>query len=242
MLKAKNKFISDAEILLGLTDTSKFLEEPSISDNAKNIIELCRQNKSGRTKLDAFLNEYGLDNKEGVALMCLAESVLRIPDKKTRDLIISEKLSEGEWIDHLNQADSLFVNASTWGLLLAGKVVTTPPEWSKDPNNFVSSLISKSGEMPIRNAVLAAMQILSQEFVIGKNFKDIEKLKDLQNETYSFDMLGEAARTDAQAKNYFESYLNAIDEVGKINLIKNLSNGVSIKISALHPKYENEKI
>ena len=119
MLKAKNKFISDAEILLGLTDTSKFLEEPSISDNAKNIIELCRQNKSGRTKLDAFLNEYGLDNKEGVALMCLAESVLRIPDKKTRDLIISEKLSEGEWIDHLNQADSLFVNASTWGLLLA---------------------------------------------------------------------------------------------------------------------------
>ena len=241
MLKARNKFISDAEILSGLTDTSKFLEEPSISDNAKNIIELCRQNKSGRTKLDAFLNEYGLDNKEGVALMCLAESVLRIPDKKTRDLIISEKLSEGEWIDHLNQADSLFVNASTWGLLLAGKVVTTPPEWSKDPNNFVTSLISKSGEMPIRNAVLAAMQILSQEFVIGKNFKDIEKLKDLQKETYSFDMLGEAARTDAQAKNYFESYLNAIDEVGKINLTKNLSNGVSIKISALHPRYEMKK-
>jgi len=241
MLKAKNKFISDAEILSGLTDTSKFLEEPSISDNAKNIIELCRQNKSGRTKLDAFLNEYGLDNKEGVALMCLAESVLRIPDKKTRDLIISEKLSEGEWIDHLNQADSLFVNASTWGLLLAGKVVTTPPEWSKDPNNFVTSLISKSGEMPIRNAVLAAMQILSQEFVIGKNFKDMEKLKDLQKETYSFDMLGEAARTDAQAKNYFESYLNAIDEVGKINLTKNLSNGVSIKISALHPRYEMKK-
>jgi len=241
MLKAKNKFISDAEILLGLTDTSKFLKEPSISNNAKNIIELCRQNKSGRTKLDAFLNEYGLDNKEGVALMCLAESVLRIPDKKTRDLIISEKLSEGEWIDHLNQADSLFVNASTWGLLLAGKVVTTPPEWSKDPNNFVTSLISKSGEMPIRNAVLAAMQILSQEFVIGKNFKDIEKLKDLQKETYSFDMLGEAARTDAQARNYFESYLNAIDEVGKINLTKNLSNGVSIKISALHPRYEMKK-
>ena len=180
MLKAKNKFISDAEILSGLTDTSKFLEEPSISDNAKNIIELCRQNKSGRTKLDAFLNEYGLDNKEGVALMCLAESVLRIPDKKTRDLIISEKLSEGEWINHLNQADSLFVNASTWGLLLAGKVVTTPPEWSKDPNNFVTSLISKSGEMPIRKAVLADMQILSHEFLICKNFKDIKKLKDLK--------------------------------------------------------------
>ena len=241
MLEAKNKFISDDELLSGLTQTSKFLEEPSISDNAKNIIELCRQNKSGRTKLDAFLIEYGLDNKEGVALMCLAESVLRIPDKKTRDLIISDKLSEGRWIDHLNQADSLFVNASTWGLLLAGKVVKTPFEWSKDPNNFVNSLISKSGEMPIRNAVLAAMQILSQEFVIGKNFKDIEKLKDLEKEIYSFDMLGEAARTHIQAKNYFESYLNAIDKVGKMNLKKGLSNGVSIKISALHPRYEMRK-
>ena len=87
---------------------------------------MCREDKKDRTMLDAFLSEYGLDNKEGVALMCLAESVLRIPDKKTRNLIISEKLSEGRWIDHLNKADSVFVNASTWGLLLAGKVVTTP--------------------------------------------------------------------------------------------------------------------
>tara|TARA_X000000368_G_scaffold126070_1_gene99015 strand:- start:13279 stop:16323 length:3045 start_codon:yes stop_codon:yes gene_type:complete len=241
MLGAKNKFISDEEFLSNLTDISKLLEEPLISDNAKEIIELCRKNKSSRTKLDAFLIEYGLDNKEGVALMCLAESVLRIPDKKTRDLIISEKLSEGKWIDHLNQADSLFVNASTWGLMLAGKVVLTPPEWSKNPNNFISNLISKSGEMPIRNAVLTAMQILSQEFVIGRNFKDIKKSKAMEKEIYSFDMLGEAARTDKQAKSYYESYLNAIDEVGKINLSKNLSNGVSIKISALHPRYEMRK-
>ena len=191
--------------------------------------------------LDAFLNEYGLDNQEGVALMCLAESVLRIPDKKTRDLIISEKLSAGSWIDHLNKADSIFVNASTWGLLLAGKVVNTPSEWSDDPYNFLSGLISKSGEMPIRNAVLAAMQILSQEFVIGKDFRDIEKLSNLENESYSFDMLGEAARTMRQADNYFNAYMNAIDEVGKLNLIKNLNNGVSIKISALHPRYEMRK-
>ena len=126
MLEAKNKFISESKLLSELSEETKFLEEVSISNNAQTIIDLCRQNKSGRTKLDAFLNEYGLDNKEGVALMCLAESVLRIPDKKTRDLIISDKLSEGKWIDHLNKADSLFVNASTWGLLLAGKVVTTP--------------------------------------------------------------------------------------------------------------------
>ena len=242
MLKVNNKFISENELLLSICNETKFLENSSISNDARLIIDLCREDKKDRTMLDAFLSEYGLDNKEGVALMCLAESVLRIPDKKTRNLIISEKLSEGKWIDHLNKADSLFVNASTWGLLLAGKVVSTPNEWSKDPNGFISSLISKSGEMPIRNAVLAAMQILSQEFVIGKSFKDIKKLPGLSKESYSFDMLGEAARTTLQADNYFESYLNAIDEVAKINAAKNLSHGISIKISALHPRYEMRKI
>ena len=242
MLEAKNKFICEEKLLLSLSDETKFLEDKEISKNAQKIIELCRKNKVDRTKLDAFLNEYGLDNKEGVALMCLAESVLRIPDKKTRDLIISEKLSEGKWIDHLNQADSIFVNASTWGLLLAGKIVKTPSKWSENPNNFLSELVSKSGEMPIRNAVLAAMQILSQEFVIGRNFKDINKMSGLEKEVFSFDMLGEAARTPQQADDYFESYKSAIDEVGKINTAKNLSNGVSIKISALHPRYEMRKI
>ena len=241
MLEAKNKFICEEKILSSLSEETKFLENKEISKNAQKIIELCRKNKEGRTKLDAFLNEYGLDNKEGIALMCLAESVLRIPDKKTRDLIISEKLSEGKWIDHLNQADSIFVNASTWGLLLAGKIVKTPSKWSENPNNFFSELVSKSGEMPIRNAVLAAMQILSQEFVIGRNFKDINKISGLEKEVFSFDMLGEAARTPKQANDYFESYRNAIEEVGKINTARNLTNGVSIKISALHPRYEMRK-
>ena len=241
MLEAKNKFICEEKILSSLSEETKFLENKEISKNAQKIIELCRKNKEDRTKLDAFLNEYGLDNKEGVALMCLAESVLRIPDKKTRDLIISEKLSEGKWIDHLNQADSIFVNASTWGLLLAGKIVKTPSKWSENPNSFLSELVSKSGEMPIRNAVLAAMQILSQEFVIGRNFKDINKISGLEKEVFSFDMLGEAARTPKQANDYFESYRNAIEEVGKINTARNLTNGVSIKISALHPRYEMRK-
>ena len=242
MLGTKNKFICESELLFKLKENSDFLHKESIKNNAASIIELCRKNKKDRTMLDAFLNEYGLDNQEGVALMCLAESVLRIPDKKTRDLIISEKLSEGKWFDHLNQADSLFVNASTWGLLLAGKVVNTPSEWSKDPKNFLSSLISKSGEMPIRNAVLTAMQILSQEFVIGRDFEDIKKLSNIEKDVFSFDMLGEAARTESQAKSYFNSYMNAIEEVGKLNLINSLSNGVSIKLSALHPRYEMRKI
>ena len=237
----KSKFIPESIIVPKLIQETEFLNDPSISNNAKKIIDACRENKSERTKLDAFLSEYGLDNQEGVALMCLAESILRIPDSKTRDLIISERLSEGRWIEHLNKADSLFVNASTWGLLLAGKVVKTPSEWTKNPNKFLRSIISKSGEFPIRNGVIAAMHILSQEFVMGRDFKDINKIPDINESIYSFDMLGEAARNQKQSDIYYSAYENAIEEVGKINLIKNTNNGVSIKISALCPSYEMRK-
>ena len=237
----KSKFIPEPIIVPKLIQETEFLNDPSISNNAKKIIDACRENKSERTKLDAFLSEYGLDNQEGVALMCLAESILRIPDSKTRDLIISERLSEGRWIEHLNKADSLFVNASTWGLLLAGKVVKTPSEWAQNPNKFLRSIISKSGEFPIRNGVIAAMHILSQEFVMGRDFKDINKIPDINESIYSFDMLGEAARNQKQSDIYYSAYENAIEEVGKINLIKNTNNGVSIKISALCPSYEMRK-
>ena len=127
------------------------------------------------------------------------------------------------------------------GLLLAGKVITTPSEWSKNPNSFLNKMISKSGEFPIRNAVVAAMYILSQEFVMGRDFDDIKKIRDIENNIYSFDMLGEAARNADQADTYYQSYKNAIDEVGKINQSKNTLNGVSIKISALFPNYEMRK-
>ena len=241
MSLSDSKFISESKLLPELIQDTEFLNNSEISKNAEKIINACRQNKKERTKLDAFLSEYGLDNQEGVALMCLAESILRIPDSKTRDLIISERLSEGRWIEHLNKADSLFVNASTWGLLLAGKVVKTPLEWSQNPNKFLRSIVSKSGEFPIRNAVIAAMHILSQEFVMGRDFKDVNKIPGIEESIYSFDMLGEAARNQEQANIYYESYENAIIEVGKINLIKNKNNGVSIKISALCPSYEMRK-
>lgn len=241
MYLSNNKFISESEILPKLLEETKFLNESIISENAEQIIIACRKNKKERTKLDAFLSEYGLDNQEGVALMCLAESILRIPDTKTRDLIISERLSEGRWIEHLNKADSLFVNASTWGLLLAGKVVKTPLEWSQNPNKFLRSIVSKSGEFPIRNAVVAAMHILSQEFVMGRDFKDVNKIPNINESIYSFDMLGEAARNEEQANIYYNAYENAILEVGKLNLTNGNNNGVSIKISALCPSYETKK-
>ena len=237
MSLSDNKFISESEILPVLLKETEFLADSIISKNAEKIIIACRENKKERTKLDAFLSEYGLDNQEGVALMCLAESILRIPDSKTRDLIISERLSEGKWIDHLNKADSLFVNASTWGLLLAGKVVKTPLEWSQNPNKFLRSIVSKSGEFPIRNAVIAAMHILSQEFVMGRDFKDVKKISYINESIFSFDMLGEAARNQEQADIYYDSYENAILEVGKLNAANDKNNGVSIKISALCPSY-----
>jgi RHH-type proline utilization regulon transcriptional repressor/proline dehydrogenase/delta 1-pyrroline-5-carboxylate dehydrogenase len=240
-MNSNEKFISESIVVPKLLKDTDFLSTPSISENAQKIIDACRKNKKERTKLDAFLSEYGLDNQEGVALMCLAESILRIPDRKTRDLIISERLSEGKWIDHLNKADSLFVNASTWGLLLAGKVVKTPTEWSKNPNAFLRSIVSKSGEFPIRNAVIAAMHILSQEFVMGRDFNDINKIKNINESVFSFDMLGEAARNKEQSDTYYSSYENAICNVGDLNRLKKAKNGVSIKISALCPSYEMRK-
>ena len=240
-MNSNEKFISESIVVPKLLEDTDFLKTPSISENAQKIIDACRKNKKERTKLDAFLSEYGLDNQEGVALMCLAESILRIPDSKTRDLIISERLSEGKWIDHLNKADSLFVNASTWGLLLAGKVVKTPTEWSKNPNAFLRSIVSKSGEFPIRNAVIAAMHILSQEFVMGRNFNDINKIKNIDESVFSFDMLGEAARNKEQSDTYYSSYENAICNVGDLNRLNKAKNGVSIKISALCPSYEMRK-
>ena len=240
-MNSNKKFVPESSIVPDLLKDTEFLKIPSISENAQKIIDACRKNKKERTKLDAFLSEYGLDNQEGVALMCLAESILRIPDSKTRDLIISERLSEGKWIDHLNKADSLFVNASTWGLLLAGKVVKTPIEWSKNPNAFLRSIVSKSGEFPIRNAVIAAMHILSQEFVMGRNFNDINKIKNIDDSIFSFDMLGEAARNKQQADIYYSSYEDAICSVGDLNRANKTRNGVSIKISALCPSYEMRK-
>ena len=242
MSMSLNKFQSEEDLIKSMIEDSNFVNNSKIVDNAKKIIDACRIAKSERTMLDAFLSEYGLSNNEGVALMCLAESVLRIPDRSTRDLIISEKLSEGRWIEHLNKADSIFVNASTWGLLLAGTLVKPSELSNNNPAKYISGLISKSGEMPIRNAVLAAMHILSKEFVMGRNFDDISKLKDIDKNTFSFDMLGEAARTDQQAKKYFQAYLEAIEEVSKINLKTGNKNGVSVKLSALYPRYETRKI
>ena len=119
----EKKFYSEEILARDFVAKSQFLDNEFIETDAVKIIQLCRERKTERTQLDAFLSEYGLSNKEGVALMCLAESLLRIPDTLTRNILISEKITAGAWEAHLNKADSLLVNASTWGLLLAGKMI-----------------------------------------------------------------------------------------------------------------------
>ena len=234
----EKKFFSEEVLANELVKDSAFLDKGSIEANAIKIIELCRERKNERTQLDAFLSEYGLSNNEGVALMCLAESLLRIPDSHTRNILISEKLSAGSWAAHINKADSLLVNASTWGLLLAGKIIKPSNELSENPLKWLNDLTKKSGEIPIREAIMMAMKILSGEFVMGRDFEEVKKIKNIEDNSYSFDMLGEAARTEAQAINYFDAYKDAIDNVSKINALYKTNNGVSIKISALSPKYE----
>ena len=234
----EKKFFSEEVLANELVKDSDFLNKSSIEANAIKIIELCRERKNERTQLDAFLSEYGLSNNEGVALMCLAESLLRIPDSHTRNILISEKLSAGSWAAHINKADSLLVNASTWGLLLAGKIIKPSNELSENPLKWLNDLTKKSGETPIREAIMMAMKILSGEFVMGRDFEEVKKIKNIEDNSYSFDMLGEAARTEAQAINYFDAYKDAIDNVSKINALYKTNNGVSIKISALSPKYE----
>ena len=234
----EKKFYSEEILAKNFIADSQFLNNTSIEEDAVNIIKLCRDRKSERTQLDAFLSEYGLSNNEGVALMCLAESLLRIPDSRTRNILISEKLSAGSWEAHLNMADSLLVNASTWGLLLAGKVIKPSDELSNNPLKWLNKLTKKSGEIPVREAIMMAMKILSGEFVMGRDFEDINKIKGIENNSYSFDMLGEAARTETQANNYYKAYEDAINNVSAINDKHGANNGISIKISALSPKYE----
>jgi len=193
--------------------------------------------------LDSFLQEYGLSNQEGIALMCLAEALLRVPDKATRDELIADKIAPGDWASHIGNADSLIVNASTLGLLLTGRVTSMDDDFSETPINFIEKLINRLGEPVIRSSVTRAMKILGGEFVLGENLKEAFRRgkKFFGNQQiYSYDMLGEGARTKDDAVRHFTSYLDAIETTGKLGADKPIyeRSGVSVKLSAIHPRYE----
>ncbi len=218
-------------------------QRKQIQHRAEQLVATIRENNESHGGLDAFLQEFKLSSTEGVALMCLAEALLRIPDADTADKLIQDKLSGGNWKSHLGESESFFVNASTWGLMLTGKVVSLDKSIVEDAGDFIGRLVAKSGEPIIRAAVKQAMKIMGKQFVLAEtiaNALKISKIRESQGYCYSYDMLGEAARTEQDAVGYFEAYKAAIDAIGGHSEESDptLSPGISVKLSALHPRYE----
>jgi RHH-type proline utilization regulon transcriptional repressor/proline dehydrogenase/delta 1-pyrroline-5-carboxylate dehydrogenase len=205
----------------------------AIQDFAKNLVSTVRETRLSQSGLDAFLTQYHLASEEGIALMCLAEALLRIPDKETADKLIEDKVAAADWVEHAGKSDSLFVNAATWGLMLTGKIVSVSE--TENLKNTLKKLVSASSKPFIRKAIGQAMKILGKQFVMGRTIDEaVQRAKKLEAKGYcfSYDMLGEAARTYADADHYFKAYEDAIQ------YIKNTTAGISIKLSALHPRYE----
>lgn len=207
---------------------------------AHRLVSAVREKRTRASGVDALMHEFSLSSEEGVALMCLAEALLRIPDSETADRLIADKISRGDWRKHLGESPSLFVNAATWGLLITGKLVGTNSE--QGLGSALTRLIAKGGEPLIRKGVDMAMRMLGNQFVTGQTID--EALKNSRDNEgrgyrYSYDMLGEAALTESDAKNYYASYEAAIHAIGKASNGRGIKDGpgISIKLSALHPRY-----
>ncbi len=199
-----------------------------------------RQHRRAGT-LDAFLHEYALSSPEGVALMCLAEALVRIPDDATADRLIQDRLGTPDWEKHLGHSDSLLVNASTWALMFTGRLLA--PEQQRGLAGTLTSFAARSGEPLIRAALKQAMYLLGDAFILGRTIGEaLSRAEAAEGQGYrhSFDMLGESARTAADARRYFETYLSAVQAIGAVSRGRDLfaAPSLSVKLSALHPRYE----
>jgi RHH-type proline utilization regulon transcriptional repressor/proline dehydrogenase/delta 1-pyrroline-5-carboxylate dehydrogenase len=215
----------------------------AVRAEAISLVERCRSLRHREGTLDAFLHEFGLSNNEGIALMCLAEALLRVPDEDTADRLIAEKIQSGDWGAHRGRSASAFVNASVWGLMLTGRMVGLEEEITDDTGSWMRRLVSRLSEPVVRQAVLQAMRIMGGQYVLGRSIEEGLKVglsRSRLGTRFSFDMLGEGARTAADAERHFEDYLAAIDRVGATVQGGSVSDahGISIKLSALHPRYE----
>ena len=213
-------------------------ERNSVAAAGAKIVEQVR-NDTTPSMMESFLAEYGLSTAEGVGLMCLAEALLRVPDAETIDELIYDKIEPSNWGAHLGQSSSPLINASTWALLLTGKVLEDDPA---KPAAALRGLVRRIGEPLVRTAVAQSMKLLGRQFVLGQTIKEgLSNARDLEEEgyTYSYDMLGEAARTEADAIRYHQAYANAIEAIARqAKGDVRSSPGISVKLSALHPRYE----
>ncbi|MDF2365848.1 bifunctional proline dehydrogenase/L-glutamate gamma-semialdehyde dehydrogenase PutA [Sneathiella sp.] len=213
-----------------------------IVDQAVALVEKLRRADSPGV-METFLGEYGLTTEEGVALMCLAEALLRVPDEITMDALISDKIAPADWSKHLGHSSSPLVNASTWGLMLTGKVVHPLGDGSLDVVGQLRKLVKRVGEPVIRTAVSQSMKVLGHQFVLGRDIQEaMSRARGMEKKgyTYSYDMLGEAARTAEDAQRYFMAYAKAISNISdhSLNSDSRDNPGISVKLSALHPRYE----
>lgn len=214
-----------------------------IKEIAKQLVIATREYKKKQSKIDSLLHQYDLSTEEGISLMCLAEALLRIPDKKTMDKFISDKLSTVDWKNHLDSSLPLFINAATCSLLITGKMYAPNLNQEQDILSALQRTISRLGASVIRPILLVMMKAIGNQFVTGQTIDAaLENAKELEamGYSYSYDMLGEAARTDDDAEHYYNSYVQAIDAIGASAHAGSpeANPGISIKLSALHPRYE----
>ncbi len=237
-------------LVTGLIDRAQVgePERRAIALLALQLVQAARAGRSERGGVESFLHEYGLSSPEGVLLLCLAEALLRIPDAATADRLIAGTIGSGDWSRHLGQSRSLLVNASTYGLMLTGRVLDWSADQGGDLGAMVQRLVGRSGEPVIRQALRQAMRILGGQFVLGQTIGDA--LANAEDEAargyrFSFDMLGEAARTDEDAERYASRYNEAIAAISawagapraRTDDELHARPGLSVKLSALHPRY-----
>lgn len=215
-------------------------QQDNIDRLARHLITQVRTDRSKSSGVDALMHEFSLSSEEGVALMCLAEALLRIPDTATRDRLIQDKLADGDWKSHLGHSPSMFVNAAAWGLVLTGKL--TQPTSEQGLGSALTRVLQKGGAPFIRAGVNHAMKILGKQFVTGQTIEEAlanGKARERLGYRFSFDMLGEAAMTQADADRYYQDYVAAIHAIGSDSKGRGVydGNGISVKLSAIHPRY-----
>ena len=215
-------------------------DRAAVAAQARQLIVAVREQRSHASGVDHLMHEFALSSQEGVALMCLAEALLRIPDTETADRLIRDKLSHGDWAAHLGGSPSLFVNAASWGLMITGRLVSTHSE--SVLGGALTRLLVRGGEPLIRHGMDYAMRLLGQQFVMGETI-DAALARAAESEVrgyaFSFDMLGEAALTTADAERYCAAYTQAIHAIGVASDGRGIVGGpgISVKLSALHPRY-----
>ncbi|MFC4728386.1 bifunctional proline dehydrogenase/L-glutamate gamma-semialdehyde dehydrogenase PutA [Coralloluteibacterium thermophilus] len=221
-------------------------ERAAVRAQAEDLVTRVRLRAQDQGAIEAFMRQYDLGSEEGVLLMCVAEALLRIPDQATADRLIRDKLGEANWERHLGASDSVLVNASTWGLMLTGRFIELAEETKRDFGGALRRLVGRAGEPVIRLAVRQAMRIMGHQFVMGRTIDEaLGRARKGRNAAYrySFDMLGEAAFTARDAARYLEAYRKAIDAIGAGGPYGDViaAPSISVKLSALHPRYEHAK-